>query len=105
MSGRFITGDMVRKLVNDYHARLITGTPLWEFVAAGLNAAVGGKDRWTCQMRCVAKRAMPQRDSECDTLYSFANIDSDGTLTQIIEDANYCAVGDVIRLALTRRVM
>jgi hypothetical protein len=40
-------------------------------------------DRWTCKMKCVAKRPMndkPQGENDfIDTLYTFINIDSDGT--------------------------
>lgn len=56
---------------------------------------------WTCLMRCTAKRQMPQAESPEDNLYTFVNIDSDGTLTQIIEDDEFCNVGDLVRLAIT----
>ncbi len=56
-------------------------------------------DRWTCQMRCVAIRSMPHPDSSDDHLYTFVNIDGDGSLTQIIEDDEFCIVGDVVRVA------
>lgn len=56
---------------------------------------------WSCLLRCSAKRSMPQAESPEDNLYTFVNVDSDGTLTQIIEDDEFCEVGDIIRLVLT----
>ena len=58
-------------------------------------------DYWTCKMRCVSKRFMPQADSPDDHLYSFVNVDSDGTLTQIIEDDEFCEIGEIVDLRLS----
>lgn len=58
-------------------------------------------DSWSCLFRCTAKRAMPQAGSPEDHLYTFVNVDSDGTLTQIVEDDYFCEIGDVVRLTLT----
>ncbi len=65
----------------------------------GLDNPAKPDGRWTCQMRCVAIRSMPHPDSPDDHLYTFVNIDGDGSLTQIIEDDEFCAVGDVVRVA------
>lgn len=59
-------------------------------------------DSWSCLLRCTAKRQMPQAESPEDNLYTFVNVDSDGSMTQIIEDDEFCEVGDIVRLTLER---
>lgn len=65
-------------------------------------------DAWTCQMRCVAKRdvvglvnGQPDPAGDNDCLYTFANLDGDGSLTQVIEDRQFAEIGDRVRVRLT----
>lgn len=57
-------------------------------------------DRWSCKMRCVAKRYTGTHDIEGeviqDWLYTFANIDSDGGMIQVIEDGEFCEIGGTV---------